>query len=131
MVDELIEMMKLDLIKFPKEYSGNGSVTLSREKDGEVEIYTKSLSFEEEIALINVDLLKTETTSIHEFKNAEGTNKTYKMPKDKENTMHDDRFYTLIMISHYLSDLRRKNIVEKKKPSVSLEGLSCVSSVNF
>lgn len=115
MVDEFIELMQLDLIKFPKEYSGKGYVTLEKPKGEEIELYEKSLSFEEEVSLVNIDLLKTEITSIYKFENPEKTNKTYKLPKDKESKMHDDRFYTIILLSHYLYGLRRENIVDKKK----------------
>ena len=116
MVDEFIELMKLDLIKFPKEYSGKGYVTLEREKNGEIELYKKTLSFEEEVALVNIDVLKTEITSVYKFENPEKTSKSYRFSKEKEGKMHDDRFYTIIMLSHFLFDLRRKNIVNKRTP---------------
>lgn len=119
MVDEFIELMKLDVIKFPKEYDAKGFVTLERVKDEnskekEVELYPRNLSLEEEVALANIDVLKTEITSIYKFENPEGTSKSYRLPKDKENKMHDDRFYTIIMLAHYLYDLRRKHITTKK-----------------
>ena len=33
MVEELIELMKLDLIKFPKEYSGKSEVAITTDGD--------------------------------------------------------------------------------------------------
>lgn len=121
MVDEFIELMNLDLIKFTKEYSGNGFVTLSREKKTgdkiDIELYKQSLSMEEEIALLNMDILKTEITSIHKFENAEKTSKSYALPKDKERIMNDDRFYTIIMLAHFLYDLRRQNLVNQQEDS--------------
>jgi hypothetical protein len=114
-IDELIDLMQKDLIKFTKEYDGKGYVVISSDKDGETELKSRSLTFEEEASLINIDALKTETTSIFKFENAEKTSKSYALPKDKENTMHDDRFYTLALLAHGLYELRRKNIKDKTK----------------
>lgn len=113
MVDEFIELMQLDLIKFPKEYDGKGYVTLEKQVGDEIKLISRNLTFEEEVALINIDVLKTEITSIYKFENPEKTNKSYKLPKDKENKMNDDRFYCIILLSHYLYELRRNNIVNK------------------
>ena len=126
MVDEFLELLGLDLIKFPKEYNNSGSVTMSRidEKTGEMIIYNKSLSFEEEVALTNIDALKTEITSIYKFSNPEGTSKTYALPKDKEKLMKDDRFYTIIMLAHYLFELRRKNITNRVDEDSSIENFA-------
>jgi hypothetical protein len=110
MVDEFIELMQLDLIKFPKEYDGKGFVTIQKQQGEEIKLDQRYLSLEEEISLINMDILKTEITSIYKFENPEKTNKSYKLSKDKERIMHDDRFYTIIMLAHYLYDLRRSNI---------------------
>jgi len=68
---------------------------------------------EEEIALMNIDVLKNEITAIYKFENPEKTSKSYRMSKEKEGKVHDDRFYTIIMLSHFLYDLRRKNIVNR------------------
>jgi hypothetical protein len=134
MVDEFIELMGLDLIHFPKEYTGHGYVTLEKtieveinsedgasianSKQKEVKLQNKMLSFEEEVALMNIDALKTEITSIHKFENAEKTSKSYALPKDKENVMHDDRFYCIIMLSHYLYELRRKSVVKQNNKQI-------------
>lgn len=117
MVDEFIELMGLDLIKFPKEYDGKGYISIQKTINGESVLENKRLTMEEEIALVNLDILKTEITSIHKFENPEGTSKTYKLPKDKEKKMHDDRFYTIIMLSHFLYKLRRKSITDKEDHS--------------
>ena len=85
----------------------------------------------EKLSLVNLDLLKQEVTSIYKFQNAEKTSTTYALPKDKENIMHDDRFYTLILLAHRLYEIRRGEIV-KAKPKRSLTSLpSCVSAINF
>jgi len=113
MMDELLELLGLDLIKFTKEYHNSGIVVMPKNNEnGEVILYDKSLSMEEEIALLNIDVLKVEMTSIHKVANAEGTTHSFILPKDKGNT-NDDRFYTLIMLAHFLYDYRRKNVVNK------------------
>ena len=61
--------------------------------------------------------MKTETTSIYKYENAEKTSKTYALAKDKESTMHDDRFYVLIMLAHRLYELRRGQVIADKKPT--------------
>lgn len=131
MVDEFIELMQLDLFKFPKEYDGKGYVTLQKQVGDEIKLVQKHLSIEEEISLINMDILKTEITSIYKFENPEKTSKSYKLPKDKERIMSDDRFYTMIMLAHYLHDLRRKNITAKKPKGDYKNAPRCVSSVSF
>ena len=114
MCDEFVELMQLDLIKFPKEYDVKCYVTLQKEVGDEVKLVTKPLTLEEEVSLLNIDILKTEITSIYKFENPEKTSKSYRLSKEKEGKMHDDRFYTIIMLSHYLYELRRKHITQKK-----------------
>ena len=47
----------------------------------------------------------------YKFENPEKTSKSYALPKDKESRMHDDRFYTIIMLAHYLYELRRGQVL--------------------
>lgn len=115
MCDELRELMELDLIKFPKEYGGRGFLNIAIDSEETREIKVKELSVEEELALVNIDIMKTETTSIHRFENSEKTNVRYALPKDKENRMHDDRFYTLLLLAHYLYEKRRDDNLSKKR----------------
>lgn len=112
MVEELKELLDLDLIKFTKEYDGKGYINLIIDNDKERNIKEHHLTIEEEIALMNIDLLKEETVAIHRFKSSNG-NVSYELPKDKENKIGDDRFYTLLMLAHFLYELRRENITTK------------------
>jgi hypothetical protein len=125
MVSEMLDIVKLDLIKFPYDYNGNGTVKIYTEhinkevmEDGSIKQTTEEkitehvLSWEEEEALININHLKSEITAIHKYSNSENTKITYSLPKDKEKKMHDDRFYTFIMLAHYLYNLRRYETVE-------------------
>jgi len=116
MCTELEELMQLDVIKFPREYNGKSQITL---EDGT----SYSLSLEEQVALINIDIMKSEVTSIHKTYNPQSGKTAYALPKEKERRMHDDRFYTLLMLAHYLYGIRREADMsksrKKKKKNIS------------
>jgi hypothetical protein len=114
MCEELLKLMELDLIKFTKEYNGKEHITIAEDIDGERELKEKKLTMEEQIALINMDILKTETTSIHKVTDDQGNVVKYTLPPDKEKVMHDDRFYTLLLLAHRLFELRREGVTNKK-----------------
>lgn len=118
MVEEFIELMNLGVIKFPYEYSGREYLRIPRgvdTKTGE-EIYENyDLNADEQLALVNIDLMKTEITSIHRYTNPEKTSISYALAKDRENKMFDDRFYTAIMLAHRLYELRRGQVISKPK----------------
>jgi hypothetical protein len=124
MVDEFIELIGLGVIKFPYEYK-NEIISFTKKIDDENEELIKyPLSDDEIIALMSLDVMKSEITSIYKFENPEKTVKSYALPKDKENRMHDDRFYTAIMLAHYLYELRRGEIISSNRPNNSLENFA-------
>lgn len=137
MCDNLIDNVLADAIKFPREYNGRGYVAIASEVEGDKEsekIEKVNLSIEEEISLINIDALKSETTSIHGYKDSVGNIVRYALSKDKTNTMHDDRFYVLLMLSQHLAELRRDDLLKKsrKKKKIDLSSFkSCASKVSF
>ena len=133
MVIEFIELMALGVIKFPYEYKQEFiTVTKKNEENGEEIIEKYSLTDKEIGALANIDLMKTETTSIYKYENAEKTSKTYALAKDKESTMHDDRFYVLIMLAHRLYELRRGQIITTNTPKADYSTAPLFSSsINF
>lgn len=134
MVDELIELMDLGVIKFPYEYKQEFISVAKKQNNSDEEMIEKyELSEKEIIALTNIDLMKMETTSIYKYENADKTTKTYALAKDKESTMHDDRFYVLIMLAHRLYELRRGQIIQTKQEEKYdfSKAPICVSSVNF
>lgn len=125
MIKELIDLMDLGLIEFPKEYNNSGHVDVDYEdEDGDVKTIRKRLSSEEEVALMNIDLCKEETKMIHRYTTASG-NTVYKIRVDV--TMHDDRFYTLALMAHELHTLRdkenEKRHKKKKKKDKTILGL--------
>lgn len=107
MCEELIDLMSLDLIKFPKEYDGKDYVVIEEENEnGEIELKERRLSLEEKQALINIDAMKSETIAIHKFKDSGGNITRYVNP---DQHAHDDRFYTLLLLAHKLHEIRRKD----------------------
>ena len=119
--EALIEMMNLDLISFPETYDGKGYLTFNKtEGEGEeIKSEIHKLSFEEEMALIQIDLLKEELVNIYRFESSNG-NCRYDLPADKAHKMNDDRAYACAMLAWHLSELRRKNITGKKRKSSNI-----------
>lgn len=121
MVEEFIELMNLGCIKFPYDSTSNDTITLFEidPKTGEENAILYKMSFEEQVAMMNIKMLKREITSIQKYENAEKTAKTYALRKELGANAHDDRFYTIIMLAHYLYELRRgqkmKESASKKK----------------
>lgn len=134
MVDELIELMNLGVIKFPYEFKQETISIVKKQKDSEDEIVNSyELSDAEICALGNIDLMKNETTSIYKYENAEKTTRTYALARDKERTMHDDRFYVLIMLAHRLYELRRGQVVqtETEEKADYSNAPTCISAIDF
>ena len=106
---------------------------MAKQGEGDSEILENyQLSDEETVALANIDLMKNEITSIYKYENAEKTTKSYALAKDKESKMHDDRFYTAIMLAHYLYDLRRGQTVMSEEDNNDYSSAPiCVSNVDF
>jgi hypothetical protein len=116
MVKEFIELMDLGVIKFPYEFKGSESILIPfTDKNGEEQFESYELSRDEMLALSNIDLMKTEITSIYKYENQEKTTVTYALSKEKENRLNDDRFYTAIMLAHYLYGLRRGSVINKPR----------------
>lgn len=122
MVEEFIELMNLGVLRFPFEYSGQEFLRIpkangekhkpNKDEDEEMDMYY--LSQEEKISLTQIDLMKREITSIYRVSNPENTSVRYALPKEKENKMHDDRFYVCILLAHRLYELRREKAVRKR-----------------
>lgn len=126
MFDALVEMLGLDLISFTEEYDMKGYISLFENQEVEYEDDNKNkkkdiqssqkihkLSFDEELALKNIDLAKEELVNIYRFDSPNGGYR-YNLPPDKERIMHDDRAYCIAMLAWYLQQLRRKHITQRK-----------------
>ena len=113
--DALQKMANLNLIKFT-DYDNKDHIVLDK-KNGEFEKY--ELSFDEKLALTNINLLKMETSYMCRYDTPNG-GVQYELAKDKKNTMHDDKAYTLAMGAYALAKLRREDLLQKPKPAPTL-----------
>ena len=104
--DALENMTKFDLIEFP-DYDGKDVITIVN-ADGSYHDY--ELSFPERLALVQCNLAKTEITYMRKYISANGQT-SYDLAKDKKNTMHDDRCYTVAMAAWVLSQKRRTDLI--------------------
>src|SRR5690606_20718933 len=113
----------LGLITFTEEYDMKGFLTLFEEtevensenkKEKQAKEKIHNLSFDEELALKNIDLAKEELVNIYRF---DGTNGSYRyaLSPEKESKMNDDRAYCIAMLAWHLQQLRRNNMVSKQK----------------
>lgn len=117
MVEEFIELMELGVIRFPYSYNGQDflKIITGTNEDGEEILETYELSDDEKIHLTQIDLMKTEITSIHKSTNAENTSVQYALSPDKRNKLFDDRFYCMILLSHRLYELRRGKAIKNNR----------------
>lgn len=133
MVEEFIELIDLGVIRFPYEYHGGDFVQVIKKESEEEEIIeTYELNDDEILSLTQIDLMKNEITSIHRSSNPEKTSISYALSKEKEGKMHDDRFYTIIMLAHRLYELRRGQIISKPQEDDDFSKYgSCVTYVEL
>jgi hypothetical protein len=141
MFKALIEMMDMNLIEWPNEYDNRGYITVMYDVDvktgNKVPRYTEPtekevkelkkknieivseqyyLDSDEEVALKQIDAMKTELVNIYRFKQASG-NDRFDLAPDKAKKLHDDRAYVCAMAAYLLQQLRREHLVTRKKPN--------------
>lgn len=124
--DALAKMTRLDLISFTS--YDNKDYILIEKADGELEQYT--LSQDERLALLNIELTKTEISYMCRYDTPNG-GVSYELSKDKRNKMHDDRAYVAALGAYALSTLRRHDLVSKpKEEQIKITAPSfCVSAL--
>lgn len=123
--DALQKMTNQDLIKFMS-YDKKNYIMLPQ-KDGDFIRY--DLSTEEELALVNDNLMKTEVSYMCRYETSSG-NTTYELEKGQSVVQHDDRAYTAAMGAYALAVKRREVLL--KKPTVQETTMpNCVSSLNL
>ena len=141
-----IEMINLNLVEWPSEYDNRGYITLTYEVDTKtgkktirykdpseteykdlakkgIEIVREKydLSRDEEVALKQIDAMKTELVNIYRFKQASG-NDRFDLAPSVSNKLNDDRAYVFVMACHFLQQLRREHLITKKVDQNELEG---------
>ncbi|KAF6630917.1 terminase [Paenibacillus sp. EKM208P] len=133
MFDALVEMLGLDLISFTEEYDMKGYLTLFDNEEIEYEDEKKNknksvtskekihkLSFDEELALKNIDLAKEEVVNIYRYDNPNG-GRRYALSPEKESKMHDDRAYCLAMLAWHLQQLRREKLLNRSNEEYNFQ----------
>lgn len=93
------------------------SVSQELSKIQNVTTRTEKLNWQEESALVNIDLLKEELVNMVRIKR--DTKDGFELVPEKRNKMHDDRAYTAAMMGYALAQERRKHITTRKKPKSS------------
>lgn len=141
MFTALIEMTNMNLIEWPSEYDNRGYIMLmydyntktgsktiryNEPTEKEVKELAKQgieivreqyhLDADEEIALKQIDAMKTELVNIYKFKQSNG-NVRYDLAPDKVGKLNDDRAYVAAMGAWVLQQLRRESLVTRKKPN--------------
>ena len=139
-----IEMIDLNLVEWPAEYDNRGYLTLTYEIDTNTGIKTirdrdpsekeynellkkgieivrekYTLTRDEEIALKQIDAMKTELVNIYRFKQSNGGDR-FDLAPSVSNKLHDDRAYVFVMACHFLQQLRREPLITRKKQSYQI-----------
>lgn len=95
-------------------------------KSDSVKTRSIKLSWQDEIALANIDALKEELVNMIR-KPRESGKDSFELCPEKANKMHDDRAYTLSLAAYGLSQIRRKNMVERKRKKTDPRKMVCIS----
>jgi hypothetical protein len=136
MFNNALEMFNLNLISFTESYDGKGFITvMENDKNNKEEQVAKTyeLSFEEELALRNIDLLKEELIAMCRYENPNGGVR-WDIAEDKKWTTsgYDDRSYCFAMAGHYLWELRHKDTIQRNENKTNLlSAPSCISTIDF
>lgn len=136
MFNNALEMFNLNLISFTEVYDNKGFITLTEEdKNNKDEQISKvyDLSFEEELALINIDLLKEEVIAMCKYENPNGGIRWDISDEKKWTTSgFDDRAYCFAMAGHYLWELRHNDTLHKNDNNINFSSApSCISVIDF
>lgn len=139
--ESLIKMMQQNLIEFTEEYMNKGYLNLIYEKhpDGKlVQRYTypsekeekelrkrnitietkiRHLELDEEVALKQIDSMKNELVNIYRYKQSNGKDR-FDLATDKAGKLNDDKAYCCALLGWQLSNMRRENIINKKRDSI-------------
>jgi hypothetical protein len=110
--DAADKMTKLGVVSFPADTEGKDYI-LTIDDEGNEHRY--DLSFEEQLALVQIELMKDEIVTMCKYENA-GTI-SYNFPPDQRNKKHDDRAFVYGLLCWYLAQLRRGQIINKPKNS--------------
>lgn len=145
--EALIKMMQQNVIEFTEEYMNKGYLNLIYEKHPDekmiqrytypsekeekelrkknitIETKIRHLELDEEIALKQIDSLKTELVNIYRYKQSTGKDR-FDLASDKVGKLNDDKAYCAALLGWQISNMRRENIINRKRPQSSTSLLS-------
>lgn len=121
------DMVKLGVVDFPADYDITKDYIVFTAEDGTEERH--DLTYDEQIAFANIDLLKTEIVTMCKY--VSGENITYNFPPDKRNKMHDDRVFAFGLLCWYLAQLRRGQVIDRPTSNIYVFRPSTVSDLEF
>lgn len=98
------EMLNRDLIKFP--------VSLPSNRKLEIDGRTINLTKEEQRAMIEIDMTKTEFLTMRKTQSPKTGEVIYALAPEMSRKMHDDRSYCLAALGYYLSELRHEDDIK-------------------
>lgn len=125
--DAADKMTKLGVVSFPADNEGRDYI-IKINDDGSEERY--DLSVEEQLAMIQIELMKTEIITMCKYDSGGKVN--YNYPPDMRNKMHDDRAYVYGLLCWYLAQLRRGQIINRPQKQFDYtHAPSCVSTISF
>ena len=145
--EALIKMIQQNVIEFTEEYMNKGYLNLIyerhpdgkliqrytypsekeekelRKKDITIETKIRHLELEEEVALKQIDSMKNELVNIYRYKQSNGKDR-FDLASDKAGKLFDDKAYCCALLGWQLSNMRRENITQRKRPQATQSLLS-------
>ena len=106
-----------DRLKKEKVSEEEFNIRLKEELKKSAIVKTKIVKLDpyQEIALANIDALKEELVNMRRIKRDSGKD-SFELIPEKVGKLHDDRAYTYVMCSYWLSEKRMAHIRDRKKP---------------
>lgn len=107
--DNLRELLAQGRITFTEEFKkGDSTITIVEKVKGKDRTIEKAISTEEALALINIELMKSELVNIYRKDTSNGY--TYDLNPDLKGRNFDDRAYVCALIALRLSEINRAKL---------------------
>ena len=99
-----------------------------RKRNITIETKIRHLEFEEEVALKQIDSMKNELVNIYRYKQSNGKDR-FDLATDKAGKLNDDKAYCAALLGFQLSNMRRENILNKKRTQQSTADIQKLFSI--
>lgn len=128
LLQAISDMVKLGVVEFPVDYDVSKDYITFVEEDGTETRH--DLTLEEQVALAQIDLTKTEIVTMCKYTNL--GNVTFNFPPELRNKMHDDRVFAFGLLCYQLSLLRRKQVTHKPQKAETIMSMpTLATAVSF